>query len=113
MDGTVFDEPLVFSLAPFCGRPQERSFRSTCCSAPECPDRAASAGDVSVLALQVLKECIKAAGRLQGLRKVAGAGGGDAEVGRRSISVSTHDLSSCAPRLGALYSVGHQAVACA
>jgi len=75
MDAAVFDKPLVFSLAPFVAGPERDISKYLLFGAQNGPERSRICWGRDRVALQVLKECIKAAGRLQGLRKVAGAGG--------------------------------------
>jgi Dyp-type peroxidase family len=71
-DGDAFDKPKMFSLYPFVQGPPRYLDRYLLFGAQgggrECwgKDR---------LALKVLIECVKAAGRLEGLRRVAGDGG--------------------------------------
>jgi Dyp-type peroxidase family len=71
-DPKVFEDPMAFSLAPFVPGPDRDLTKYLLFGAQgghrECWGR-------DRLALQVLKECVKAAGRLQGLRRVAGAAG--------------------------------------
>jgi Dyp-type peroxidase family len=72
IDQRVFDKPMIFSLFPFLPGPIRDVDKYLLFGAykggRECWGR-------DRLALLVLKECVKAAGRLQGLRKVAGEGG--------------------------------------
>jgi Dyp-type peroxidase family len=72
LDPRVFEDPLVFSLAPFVPGP-DRDLTKYLLFGAQGGNRECWGRDR--LALQVLKECVKAAGRLQGLRKVAGDGG--------------------------------------
>ena len=71
-DWRVFKQPLIFSLFPYLPGPARDVNKYLLFGAykggRECWGR-------DKLALQMLKECVKAAGRLQGLRKVAGEGG--------------------------------------
>jgi Dyp-type peroxidase family len=75
MDGTVFDEPMEFSLAPFVAGPKRDLSKYLLFGAQNGPDNSRVCWGRDRLALLVLQECLKAAGRLQGLRKVAGASG--------------------------------------
>lgn len=71
-DWRAFDQPRIFSLFPYLQGPVRNVDKYLLFGAYNA-GRGCWGRDR--LALQVLKECIKAAGRLQGLRKVAGEGG--------------------------------------
>jgi cytochrome P450 len=72
VDPGVFKDPMIFSLAPFLPGPDRDLDKYLLFGALK---RGRECWGRERLALQVLKECVKAAGRLQNLRRVAGDGG--------------------------------------
>jgi hypothetical protein len=85
IDPRAFTDPMIFSLAPFLLGPPRDITKYLLFGAQnagrECWGR-------DRLALQVLKECVKAAGRLQGLRKVSGGGGELQKIAEVNVGLS-------------------------
>jgi cytochrome P450 len=90
-DPVAFPQPRQFSLDPILPGPKRNIEDYLLFGDAQAPGRLCWGRDK--LALYVLTECLKAAGRLKGLKKVAGAGGELKKFAQVNIGLSTRFVS--------------------
>ncbi len=90
-DPDAFEYPRQFSLDPILPGPKRKLEDYLLFGDAQAPGRLCWGRDK--LALYLLTECLKAAGRLKGLKKVAGAGGELKKVAQVNVGFSTRFVS--------------------
>jgi len=90
-DPVAFDQPRQFSLDPILPGPKRNLADYLLFGDSQSPGRLCWGRDK--LALYLLTECLKAAGRLKGLRKVAGPGGELKKIAQVNVGFATRFVS--------------------
>jgi cytochrome P450 len=90
-DPNAFESPRQFSLDPILPGPKRNMEDYLLFGNAQAPGRLCWGRDK--LALYLLTECLKAAGRLKGLKKVAGAGGELKKFAQVNVGFSTRFVS--------------------
>lgn len=90
-DPVAFDQPKQFSLDPIIPGPKRNLGDYLLFGNAQAPGRLCWGRDK--LALYLLTECLKAAGRLKGLKKVAGAGGELKKIAQINVGFATRFVS--------------------